>query len=233
MNELAFFGAFNPPTLAHLSLARFAMERTGAQRVIFVPSKAVYIREEQGKDFAYRDADRAAMLDAAARLRPWMAVCTWEIAGARQPRTYETLCHLREEGHAPALLLGSDKLKELETGWLHVEEIAMEFGIVCLERGSDSCGQIIGASPFLQRLSSRIRALPTPEITRGISSTEVRKRIAGIRSLRAALRGNSDGGNAGAEAEIRRLENEIRTMVPSEIMPLLAMEPETDSNGQG
>ena len=28
---LAFFGAFNPPTKAHLELARYAMEKTGAK----------------------------------------------------------------------------------------------------------------------------------------------------------------------------------------------------------
>ena len=41
--ELAFFGAFNPPTAAHLDLAHFAMERTGARRVLFVPSGQRYI----------------------------------------------------------------------------------------------------------------------------------------------------------------------------------------------
>lgn len=34
---LAFFGAFNPPTVAHLELARFALEQTGRERAIFVP----------------------------------------------------------------------------------------------------------------------------------------------------------------------------------------------------
>ena len=45
---LAFFGAFNPPTLAHLDLARYAMEKTGRDTVVFVPSRSVYIRETQG-----------------------------------------------------------------------------------------------------------------------------------------------------------------------------------------
>ena len=71
--NLAFFGAFNPPTVAHLNLARFAMTATEAQQVIFVPSKAVYIRAEQGKDFAYTDAERLAMLRKAAESRPWMS----------------------------------------------------------------------------------------------------------------------------------------------------------------
>ena len=50
---LAFFGAFNPPTTAHLELARYALEQTGRETVVFVPSRSAYIREEQGKDYAY------------------------------------------------------------------------------------------------------------------------------------------------------------------------------------
>ncbi len=197
--RLAFFGAFNPPTAAHLELARFALEAVGAEQVIFVPSKAVYIREDQGKDFAYTDAERLAMLRKAAESRPWMAVTDWEIRQERQPRTYETLCELRRGGGGIKLLLGSDKLPELEKGWLHVEQIVEEFGMVCLTRGTDECEEMIRRDPYLRALSGGIRMLKTPEETRGISSTEVRRRI----------------------REIRRLEKELEGMVPPEIRTLL------------
>ena len=59
---LAFFGAFNPPTKAHIDLAEFAMNVTGRDDVIFVPSKMEYIRYEQKKDFAFSDASRIEML---------------------------------------------------------------------------------------------------------------------------------------------------------------------------
>ena len=197
--RLAFFGAFNPPTAAHLELARFAMEKTEAEQVIFVPSRAAYIREDQGKDFTYPDEERLAMLRKTAESRPWMAVTDWEMKQERQPRTYETLCHLREEGFGAALLMGSDKLPELEKGWLHVEEIVREFGIVCLTRGRDECRRMLREDPYLNRLAGGIRVLETPEDTRGISSTEVRRRI----------------------REIRRLEEELAGMIPPEIRTML------------
>lgn len=197
--RLAFFGAFNPPTTAHLDLARFAMEKTEAEQVIFVPSRAVYICRDQGKDFAYQDEERLAMLRKAAESRPWMTVTDWEMKQERQPRTYETLCHLREEGRGATLLMGSDKLPELEKGWLHVEEIVREFGIVCLTRGRDECRRMLREDPYLNRLSDGIRVLETPEDTRGISSTEVRRRI----------------------REIWRLEEELAGMIPPEIRPML------------
>lgn len=202
---LAFFGAFNPPTLAHLNLAEYALGKTGRETVVFVPSRAVYIREEQGKDFAYPDQQRLAMLQAAAATRPWMTVTNWEMARTYQPRTYETLCHLKEEeGLEAALLMGSDKLAELEHGWLYVREIAEQFGIVCLTRGGDDCGQIIRESGFLRSLAPHILTLQTPEKMKQISSTHVRAIIAG--KLYA--------------------EKELAELVPTEILPLLEIREE-------
>ncbi len=197
--RLAFFGAFNPPTTAHLALAKFALDATGAGQVVFVPSRSAYIRGDQGKDEAYSEEKRLRMLQAAAESRPWMAVTDWELRQDRQPRTYETLCRLREEGEAPALLIGSDKLKELEHGWRYVPEIIREFGIVCLARGEDACARMLEEDPYLRTVASGIRVLETPDETRFISSTGVRQRV----------------------REIRRLERELERMVPAEIRPLL------------
>ncbi len=189
---LAFFGAFNPPTAAHLGLAEFALRQTGREQAVFIPSKSVYIRDEQGKDFAYTDARRLRMLEKAAQTRPWMRVSGWEMRQPRQPRSYETLCHLREEGIQASLLFGSDKLPELEHGWLHVREIAEEFGFVVLCRGGDECRKMIAEDPYLRTLSPHITVLDTPEETRNVSSTQV-----------------------------RRLVRELGTLVPQEILPLL------------
>ena len=196
---LAFFGAFNPPTIAHIEAARIAMEATGREGVVYVPSKAVYIRDEQEKDFAYSDRQRLEMLRLAAGNRPWMTVTDWELRQEAPPRTYETLCHLRDEGYAPSLLIGSDKLPELEHGWRHVEEIAREFGFVCNGRGEDECEAMIREDPYLSTLSDYIQVVRASDLLRGVSSTGVRRRL----------------------ARIRALEREVRGLVPNEILPLL------------
>ena len=199
-SALAFFGAFNPPTAAHIGLAEFALHQTGRELAVFVPSKAVYIRDEQGKDFAYSDAMRLQMLKAAAKTRPFMRVSDWEMRQPRQPRSYETLCHLRDEGIQASLLLGSDKLPELERGWLHVREIAEEFGFVCLTRRADECRRMIEEDPYLKTLSPHITVLDSPEETRNVSSTQV-----------------------------RRLVRELGALVPGEILPLLFQKEEEPS----
>ena len=196
---LAFFGAFNPPTVAHLALAQYAMERTGREGVAFVPSKAAYIRQEQGKSFAYTDAQRLAMLSAAAQTRPWMQVIPWELEAEIQPRTYHTLCQLRDSGLSPTLLLGSDKLQELEKGWQFVPEICREFGIVCLARGGNDCREALARDPFLHSLTPPIQFIETPPDFRQVSSTDVRKKV----------------------AQLRELEKELHALTPPEVYPLL------------
>jgi len=174
---LGFFGAFNPPTLAHIELAHFAQDKTGREGVVFVPSKSAYIRSSQQKDFAYSDEQRLLMLETIANTRPWMQVTDIEIRADHQPRTYETLAALRNKGITASLLLGSDKLPELENGWRHVREICKEFGIVCMTRGKDACKDMISSSPFLSSLSSHIEVIETPESYRDISSSLVRKMV--------------------------------------------------------
>lgn len=174
---LAFFGAFNPPTRAHLELADFARRKTGAGGVIFVPSRTDYIRNDQGKDSAFSNEARLEMLNTLAESRPWMLVSGWELQQETQPRSYITLCRLREEGYAPSLLLGSDNLRQLSSGWKYVPEIAREFGIVCLARSVDSCETIIRESLLLSSLSDCITVLETPDEWKEISSSAVREAL--------------------------------------------------------
>lgn len=184
--SLAFFGAFNPPTRAHIDLAEFAMAASGKEKVIFVPSKVEYIRDEQKKDYAFSDSDRLEMLNKIARTHSWMCYTDIEIRQKKQPRTYETLCMLREAGESPSLLVGADKLIELETKWKFVPEIASEFGIVCMDRGGVDCAEMIEKSRFLQSLN--LTVIKVPDAYRDISSSRVRVKLAQLEELRGELR---------------------------------------------
>lgn len=186
---LAFFGAFNPPTIAHLKLAEEAMRAAGREGVVFVPSKSAYIRGEQGKDFAFTDEERLAMLRTLSEHYPFVEVYDGEIRRKEQPRTYLTLCALRDMGYQPSLLFGSDKLAELETGWKYTREIAEEFGMVCMTRGEDDCERMLRENPFLRALAPHILLVKTPESYRHVSSTQVRRAVREGRAedLRASL----------------------------------------------
>ncbi len=183
---LAFFGAFNPPTKAHIDLAEFAMRETGRDDVIFVPSKMEYIRYEQKKDYAFSDKSRLAMLDRIASNRSWMRYTDIEMHQMSQPRTYHTLCMLRDLGENLTLLLGADKLTELETQWQFIPEISAEFGIICLGRSGIDCDAIVQASPFLRSLN--LRLVRVPEQYKNVSSTRARECLFHLTQLGTELK---------------------------------------------
>ncbi len=197
MKALVFGGAFNPPTRAHIDLACYALKQTGYDKVIFVPSKMRYIEEDQGKNFAFTDSQRLAMLESVAAGHDWMEVCDYELNSRQQPRTYVTLTYLKEQGYECSLLFGSDKLPELEHGWRFVDEICRNFGIVCMERSGDDCASLIAEDPYLSSLREYIRIVPTPPEYHGISSSEVRdlylKAAADLKAIRALVPKELDG----------------------------------------
>ena len=184
--SLAFFGAFNPPTRAHIDLAAYAMKATGRDDVIFVPSKTEYIRYEQKKDYAFSDESRLQMLARIAQNRPWMRYTDIEMQQSRQPKTYRTLCALRDRGENPSLLLGADKLNELEHEWQFIPEISSEFGIVCLGRSGIDCEGIIRNDPFLSSLN--IELVTPPAEYKDISSTRARQCLFHITQMAGELR---------------------------------------------
>ena len=185
--SLAFCGAFNPPTRAHIELADFARKEVGAKDVIFIPSKSKYILNEQQKGFAFSDEDRLEMLKKIADNRPEIRWTDIELKQPEQPRTYHTLCKLRDQGEDPMLLLGADKLPELDHLWMYVPEIASEFGIVCMDRADMDCEKMISESPFL--LSLNIRVVHVPDTYKFVSSTRIRECLGQLYSLKEELQG--------------------------------------------
>jgi nicotinate-nucleotide adenylyltransferase len=172
---LVYGGAFNPPTIAHIETAAYARKESGYDKVIFVPTKMTYIRSDQHKDYAFSDEERLAMLRKTAETRNWMQVSDYEINSEEQPRTLVTLRHLSENYDHCSLLFGSDKLKELETGWMRADLIAKEYGIWCMSRNGDHCEAIIDNDPYLSGLKQYIHIIHLPEKYQDISSSKVRK----------------------------------------------------------
>lgn len=175
MEVLAFFGAFNPPTIAHINLAREAMDKCRLEKVIFVPSQDNYVRTVQKKSFSFSNKQRLDMLQAIAKNRSWMMVDDEELSCDHQPRTYDTLCSLDQRGYHAHLLMGSDKLKELQTGWKHVPEIVHQFGIVCMSRSHDDARNLIQNDPYLSSLADGIQVVTVDTAYKDISSTKARQ----------------------------------------------------------
>lgn len=173
--SLLFGGAFNPITSAHLFLSNYAREKLGYDDVLFMPSKSHYILSTEGKDFSFSDEERLEMLQEVSKDYPWMKVLDMELKMKEQPRTYFTLCKLKEEGYHPSLLMGSDWLPLLESKWLYVDKIASEFGIVILSRNGTDMNEKIKESPYLTNLRPYLTLLEAPKEFQHVSSSEVRR----------------------------------------------------------
>lgn len=181
-DKIAFYGAFNPPTWAHVRIAQAVQGELSDVRhiaeIIFVPSQANYILKEQHKNLAFGSYDRAVMLMRLCRafsLRNYMRVSLVDIAADHQPRTYESLCALRNNGEDCSLLIGADQLRTFETGWKNPDKILEEFGLVCVSRGDINVREVIEKSPLLQAHIDNIAVVDVPEKINDISSTKIRE----------------------------------------------------------
>ena len=174
MKVLFYGGAFNPVTKAHVELANYVRKKLRFDAVLFVPTKDKYIKHDEGKDFVFSGLKRKQLLDDVAKSNDWMIVSDYELNLEEQPRTYTTLCHFRDEGYELKLLIGSDWLPKLKTGWKFVEEISKEFGFVCMTRNHDDIEKMITEDDYLSTLKDYIICVNTPETFQNISSSKIR-----------------------------------------------------------
>lgn len=177
MKILFYGGAFNPVSKAHIELANYVRESLHFDKVIFMPTKDRYIKHDEGKDFVIKESNRFKLLEEVAKENDWMIVSGYELNCDKQPRTYETLCFLRNKGYDLKLLIGSDWLLKLNSGWKYVDEIMHEFGVILMTRNHDDIEQIIEQDEYLQQFKEYITCVNTPDIYQNISSTKIRQAI--------------------------------------------------------
>lgn len=175
-------GSFNPPTLAHLRLMRSAIEQTGADRGVFVPSNHEYVRRKMK-----RAGTPSEVLPEALRLEMLLKMCegdarlsvdaceyTREIKGY----TYETMLSLQANNPESALyfLAGGDKM-DVISRWHRIDEFLRDFNIIVTRRdGSDPAAEI-EENPYLRLHRDRFIVIDAPEGVEGISSSAVRERL--------------------------------------------------------
>ena len=186
MKALLFGGAFNPVTRAHVELAQLALEKTGRECVIFLPSQSHYIEKDEQKNYALSEKQRLYLLKKCQESRPWMKVSHYDLDQESQPRTYQSLQAMKKEGYDCTLLMGDDQFLKMESTWLYGENIAKEFGIVCLEREKKVLEEV-KKHPFLMKLMPYVQVIVSPGWSRTVSSSQVRFWLQDIDSYKEEL----------------------------------------------
>lgn len=168
-----FGGSFNPPTIAHISLAKQVLAKMdNLEKVILVPVSTRY-----NKNGLASDEIRFNMLEQICAKEPGLEVSRLELDSDKQLYTIETLRKIKQQNPDKQIyfVLGTDNLKELET-WHKVYELLSGFNFIVLKRDEDSVSDIIDKSTILKKYKSSFFELKGID-TVDLSSSYVRKRI--------------------------------------------------------
>lgn len=168
-----FGGSFNPPTIAHISLAKQVLAKMdNLEKVILVPVSTRY-----NKNGLASDEIRFNMLEQICAKEPGLEVSRLELDSDKQLYTIETLRKIKQQNPNKQIyfVLGTDNLKELET-WHKVYELLSGFNFIVLKRDEDSVSDIIDKSTILKKYKSSFFELKGID-TVDLSSSYVRKRI--------------------------------------------------------
>ena len=176
-------GSFDPVHYGHLLLAECCREQCRLDHVWFLPAAV----PPHKKDHTLSPAkQRIEMLELAIAGQPAFSVCRYEVDRGEVNYTVDTLAHFREEDPQRELffLMGADMLHDLPN-WRQTDLVCeLAVLVVVCRPGTgelDFAGLTGITSPQRIELIRR-HQVEMPEI--GISSSEIRRRIAAGLSIR-------------------------------------------------
>lgn len=172
-------GSFNPPTLAHYKLMVAAVEASGAEKGLFVPSKHEYVQKKMQhlklKREVLSEEMRCRMLLSMCESDQRFGVDDCEYTQESRAKSYETMEVIQKKYPDAELwfIIGADKLSIIPR-WHKSEEFLQRFRILVVARDGILPDIVMDESPFLQKYADSLRLLQEPENISEISSTQVR-----------------------------------------------------------
>jgi len=162
-----FGGSFDPVHLAHVALARTALEQLHLDEVRWIPAG----RQWQKTRPLTAAAHRAAMVELAVADEPRFVVDRCELDRSGASYTYDTVRELQaaEPGAQWTLIIGQDQYTGLHT-WLGWQKLLERVTLAVANRP----GVSLEASPEVAQVDHEAVALPMMDI----SSTDIRARVA-------------------------------------------------------
>ncbi|MCI9365316.1 MAG: nicotinate (nicotinamide) nucleotide adenylyltransferase [Clostridia bacterium] len=168
--KIGFFGgSFNPPTNAHINLAKRALKECKLDKVIFVPIGDFYPKEglASGKD-------RYNMLKLACKMFDNIEVSDIEINLKEQIYAIDAFSLIEETypNIERFFIVGADNFEKI-VEWKKAEEIIEKYNYIVLERKNIDIEKHIEENKILKRNKDKIQIISNEEY-RGYSSTKFR-----------------------------------------------------------
>nr|WP_315463943.1 nicotinate (nicotinamide) nucleotide adenylyltransferase [uncultured Rhodoferax sp.] len=171
-----FGGAFDPPHLGHLALAKAAIAELSLDRLLVIPTGQAW-HKARGLSPAEH---RLAMATLAFADFPEVRVDAREILRPGASYTVDTLRELHAEnpGAVLHLLIGEDQARALHT-W-HESDALPALAIICVAARADSTG----AKGQFDALGAKIPGLTVLHMPpMAVSATDIRQRVAAGKSI--------------------------------------------------
>lgn len=174
-------GTFDPPHVGHLLIAEYVREALDLEEVRFIPTGQIYYKDSSR---TADPGDRLEMVRLAIAGNAHFTADAMEIERSGDTYTFETLEALKaaEPETAVTFIVGADSLDYMER-WKNPERIFRCCSVAAVPRPGFSGIQLTEKKQELERqFHGRIEIVPAPLI--GISSTELRQRLAAGKSVR-------------------------------------------------
>lgn len=173
-----FGGTFDPIHLGHTTVAAAAVERIGAEKIIFIPAKRSPLKDSYP---VASDDDRLKMIALAIAENKKFQLSDYELKKPEPSYTLETVRRFQAEFGSKTLiywLTGSDSIEELPR-WYGIEELIDECNLSVMLRADCQAPDFAGFKGIwgperAKKLQRNI--IQTPLID--ISSTQIRERLA-------------------------------------------------------
>ena len=180
-----FGGAFDPPHLAHLAIARAALEQFDLDLLLVIPTGQAWHRAGPTSDASHRLAMARLAFAGLGRVQ----IDDTEVRRAGPTYTVETLLELRERHEAAQwwLLLGADQAQKLSL-WQRWQEILALAQLCVAGRNGQlpPAGEDVAAQQA--KAQGRWQDLHLPVMT--VSATEVRRRVAAREDISGLVPGS-------------------------------------------
>lgn len=166
-------GTFNPPHNGHLHAAAYVRDALGLDKVLFIPTNLPPHKKMPAGSAS--TAQRCEMVRLMLDGRGWAEMSTIEIDRGGSSYTVDTLRALRDTGRYGELFLimGTDMLMMLDTGWREPEEICRLCTLAVVARAPGQQAGLQQKAEYLrQKYKADIRLVDSPVVE--ISSTQIR-----------------------------------------------------------
>ena len=171
MKKLGFFGgSFNPPTYAHINIAKMSIEKFNLDAVYFVPVGNLY--------------NKPSLIDENYRYKMLELICDDKIKvesielGRKEPLNTLQAFELIEQKYKNTenyYIMGADNFEKLPT-WKNAKELIENYKYIIFERNGSNSKSMIDAQELLKQNRVNFKFLSVEQYS-NISSGIIRKLI--------------------------------------------------------